>query len=114
MELTQTLFDLERRLGAGDGDTYRELLTDDATVVVPGQAMSKAETAQAMDASLGWDELEFADERCVRLAKDTALLTYRFRGRRGDEFEYAALMGSVYVRTPDGWRMAFHQQTPLG
>ncbi len=112
MNLKQDLFDLEHELGTGDGDTYRRLLTDDAVVNVAGQTMTKRETAEAMDASPGWDAVAFDDKRCVRLNEDAALLAYRFRGRRGD-FEYAALIGSVYVRAPDGWRMAFHQQTPL-
>ena len=47
------------------------------------------------------------------IADDAALLSYRFRGRRGDDFTYTALMGSVYVRRDGAWRMAFHQQTPV-
>ena len=66
-----------------------------------------------MNSSDGWDAIAFADERCIQLNEDTALLTYRFTGRRGDDFEYTALMGSVYVHQHDGWRMAFQQQTPL-
>ncbi len=67
MDLKTTLLALERELAAGDGETYRRLVTADARIVVPGQSLTKD----------------------------------------------AALMGSVYVRTADGWRMAFHQQTPL-
>jgi hypothetical protein len=113
MDVSKTLFALERELGNGDGDTYRRLLTDDAVVVVPGARMSKGQTVDAMDGSPGWDETRFTDERCVRVGESVALLTYRFTGRRADEFEYVALMGSVYVSTEAGWRMAFHQQTPL-
>ena len=113
MGTTEALFELERELGGGDGDTYRRLLTDDAVVVVPGQVLDKAATAAAMDASPGWDSLVFDDERCAMLGDGVAMLTYRFTGRRGDDVEYRALMGSVYVHAADGWRMAFHQQTPL-
>jgi hypothetical protein len=114
VDLEQTLFALERQLGDGDGATYDRLLTDDAVVVVPGARLTKQQTVDAMNASPGWSSLTFADERCVRLSDDTALLTYRFSGRRGDDFEYTALMGSVYARVPVGWRLAYHQQTPLG
>jgi hypothetical protein len=113
MELKTTLYAIERELGAGGGDTYRRHLTDDAVVVVPGQALTKDQTAEAMDASPGWDELAFDDEQIRELGPDTALLIYRFTGRRGDDV-YRALMGSVYVRRDADWRMAFHQQTPLG
>jgi hypothetical protein len=114
MDLADTLFALEHELGDGDGTTYDRLLTDDAIVVVPGATMTKQETVDAMNAGPGWSSLVFDGERCVPLNGDTALLTYRFTGRRGEDFEYVALMGSVYVRRPQGWRMAFHQQTPLG
>jgi hypothetical protein len=113
MDVSKTLFALERELAAGDGDTYRRLLTDDAVVVVPGARMTKGQTAAAMDESPGWDDIDFTDEHCIRLTDGAALLTYRFTGRRGDEFEYVAFMCSVYVDTEEGWRMGVHQQTPL-
>jgi hypothetical protein len=112
MSLQGDLYELERELGEGDGDTYRRHLTEEAVIVVPGRAMSKEETVEAMDASAGWDKLSFEDEELVQISHDTALLSYRFSGRRGD-FEYRALMGSVYVRRGGSWMMAFHQQTPL-
>jgi hypothetical protein len=113
MDVSETLFALELELANGNGDTYRRLLTDDAVVVVPGARMTKAQTVDAMDGSPGWDDICLADERSVRLTDAAVLLTYHFTGRRGDEFEYVALMASIYVTTDDGWRMAFHQQTPL-
>jgi hypothetical protein len=113
MSLREDLYELERALGDGDGDTYREHLTEDAVVVVPGRAMTKEETAAAMDASPGWDESSFDDGRFVQIGDDTALLSYCFSGRRGEDFQYSALIGSVYVQREGAWKMAFHQQTPL-
>jgi hypothetical protein len=101
------------RSGDGDGDTYRRHLTDEAVVVVPGQTMNKDQTAEAMDASAGWDGFSFDDERFAEIADDAALLSYRFQGRRGDDFTYTAQMGSIYVRRDGAWKMAFHQQTPV-
>jgi hypothetical protein len=111
--LKDDLYELERELGAGDGDTYRRNLTDEAVVVVPGQTMNKDQTAEAMDAAAGWDDFSFDDERFAEIADDVVLLSYRFRGRRGDDFTYTAQMGSVYVRRDGAWKMAFHQQTPV-
>lgn len=113
MSLKHDLYELERELGDGDGDTYRRHLTDEAVVVVPGQAMTKDQTVQAMDAGAGWDDFSFDDERFAEIADDAALLSYRFQGRRGEDFTYSALMGSVYVRRDGAWKMAYHQQTPL-
>jgi hypothetical protein len=113
MTLAETLFTLERELARGDGETYERLLTDGAVVVVPSMTMDKPQTVAAMNASPGWDAVGFADEQCAELNDEAALLTYRFLGRRGDDVDYKALMGSVYVLRDQGWRLAFHQQTPL-
>jgi len=46
------------------------------------------------------------------LTPDSALLTYRWSSRRGDE-TYDALMSGVYLKQPDGeWKLTLHQQTP--
>ena len=111
-DLRDTLLQIEHALGGGTGDAYREHLTDDAVVVVPGAAIDREQTAFAIDATPGWDEFEISEERVVELTPDSALLTYRWRSRRGDE-TYVALMSSVYVRQPEGgWKLALHQQTP--
>ncbi|HET8758459.1 MAG TPA: nuclear transport factor 2 family protein [Solirubrobacteraceae bacterium] len=113
MSLAETLFALERELAHGSGDTYQRLLADHAVVVVPGMTMDKPQTVAAMNASPGWDAVAFADQKVTELSDQAALLTYRFLGRRGDDFDYKALMGSVYVLRGEEWRLAFHQQTPL-
>ncbi|ADB51812.1 nuclear transport factor 2 family protein [Conexibacter woesei] len=112
MTLVQELSAIERELAAGDGDTYRRRLTDDAVVIVPGMRLDKAECAAAMDDSQGWDAVAFEQERAVALDATAALLTYRFDGARGS-VRYTALMSSVYVRREGAWLMALHQQTPL-
>jgi len=112
-DLSDTLLQIERALGGGTGDTYRQHLTDDAVVVVPGAAITREQCAYAIDATPGWDEFDITDERVVELTPDSALLTYRWSSRRGDE-TYDALMSSVYVKQPSGeWKLALHQQTPV-
>ena len=112
-DLREQLLEIERALGGGTGDAYREHLTDDAVVVVPGAAITREQCAYAIDATPGWDDFEITDERVVELTGDSALLTYRWSSRRGDE-TYEALMSSVYVRQGDNsWKLALHQQTPV-
>jgi hypothetical protein len=115
MDLRETLLDLDRQLALGDGAAYRRLLRDDAIIIVPGQVLGRDATVRAMDASPGWDEVTLEDPRLVRLGgDDAAAITYRFRGRRGTDLIYEAYMTSTWTRTSAGWRMAIHQQTPLG
>src|SRR4051812_25994421 len=111
-DLSETLLDIERALGGGDGDAYRAHLTDDAVVVVPGAAITREQTAQAIDATPGWDEFTITDDKFVQLTPDSALITYRWSSNRGDE-TYEALMSSVYVKQAGEWKLALHQQTPV-
>jgi Domain of unknown function (DUF4440) len=114
MDLRQTLIDMEHRLAGGSGVEYREHLAEGAVVIVPGQALDKEETIQAMEASPGWDEYSIEAPVLREVGTGVAILSYRFRGRRGDDILYEALMSSTYTCGDDGkWRLLLHQQTPL-
>ena len=112
MHQVAALVDIEHELAGGDGETYRRRLRDEAVVIVPGERLDKEATCAAIDAAGGWDEFSIEGATAVPLGADSALLTYRFSGRRGD-FQYAALLSSAYVREDGEWKLAFHQQTPL-
>ena len=106
-----TLLALDEALGTGSGDAYRRHLDADAVVIVPGAVLDRDACAAAMDDSPGWDEHEITDARTIALGDGAALVTYRWRSRRGDQ-RYEAVMSSVYRRRPEGWRLVLHQQTP--
>jgi len=108
----EQLLRIEHELARGDGATYERHLAEGAVVVVPGDVLDRAATVEAMDASEGWDEVSIGEEAVRELGPDVALLTYLFRGRRGQD-HYAATLSSAYVRDGGGcWKLAFHQQTP--
>jgi len=109
----ETLMAIERELADGDGSAYLERLCDDAVVVLPGRVLDKEGTAAVMGHAPSWDGHDFRNGRLRVLDDDTAILTYRFEGRRGYE-RYDAVLSSTYVREHGGdWELAFHQQTPL-
>jgi ketosteroid isomerase-like protein len=108
----EQLLRIEHELARGDGATYERHLAEGALVVVPGDVLDRAAAVEAMDASEGWDEVSIGEEAVRELGPDVALLTYLFRGRRGQD-HYAATLSSAYVRDGEGrWKLAFHQQTP--
>ncbi len=57
----------------------------------------------------GWDALS-TDGETARAFYDRVLGHVPTRRRDGQR--YSALMSSFYVRRADGWKLAFHQQTP--
>jgi hypothetical protein len=105
------LMAIEDELAGGSGDAYRRHLAEDVVVVVPGMVLDRDSCAAAMDESPGWDEREFSGVRAIALAPGAALLTYRWRSRRGDTV-YAAVMSSVYARRDGAWKLVLNQQTP--
>lgn len=111
-EAAEQLLRIEHELARGDGATYAQHLAPGAVVVIPGDVLDRAATVEAIDASPGWDEVSIGEEAVRELGPDVALLTYLFRGRRGQD-HYAATLSSAYVRDgEDCWKLAFHQQTP--
>jgi hypothetical protein len=111
MERDEEIMAIETLLAEGDDSTYDRYLTEDALVIVPGAAMDKAETVAAMAGSPGWRRVVLAGQGFTELAPGVILLSYVFQGDRSEK-RYEARMSSIYRETPDGWRMAFHQQTP--
>lgn len=117
------LVGLERQgwdaLVAGRGpEFYARMLTPEALVVVPGMLLDRRQTLASWEGLPPWSAYEFSDERVIPLGTQAALVTYRVSARRSsDEEPYRARLTSVYVRSGgsehDGWRLAFHQQTPL-
>ena len=111
MERNEEILAIETQLASGDDSTYERFLTEDALVVVPGAAMDKAETVAAMADSPGWLCVKLEGPTFLEIGDDHVLLSYDFHGERSQK-TYAARLTSVYRRTPEGWRMTFHQQTP--
>lgn len=105
------LMRIEEELAPGSADAYRRHLAEDAVVVVPGAVLTRDECIAAIAATPEWDEHAISDARTVPLGADSAVLTYRWRSRRGAD-SYAAVMSSVYARRDDAWRLVLHQQTP--
>jgi ribonuclease HI len=90
------------------GDQVRALLHPDFIEYgASGKVWTRAEITAALESDPGvsGDGTDFCP---VALADDVVLLTYRIAGRTG------ALRSSVWVRdTSAGWRLRFHQGTPL-
>src|SRR5690606_41620405 len=76
--------------------------------------MGKDEVVSVMEAERGWDAVDFDDVRWVHSAS-TSLPGYQARARwaGSGEIDYQAMIASGYRKDDDGWRLVFHQQTPL-
>jgi hypothetical protein len=91
---------------------FERVLDDSVVMLLPGGAVldDRALIVESMSGQ-PWSGFSLADVRSLRLTPETGVVTYGVVAER-DGQEYSALMSSLYVRREDGWRLAFHQQTP--
>jgi hypothetical protein len=108
MDTLTELMQIETRLATGRGSDYREVLSDDARVIVPGAVLDRDACVAAMDASPGWQSFSLDEPRLIE-AEGTAVVVYRFSGTRADT-SYTATLASSY-RMPER-RLFLHQHTP--
>jgi len=116
MTTMEELLPIEKSLWTGGPDAYRRHV--DETCLLAFTKMAGVYSSDDITATVAdgprWQELEIDVQGLVQPAADVAMLTYRASAIRGDDERYRALVGSGYVRRDDGWKLMYHQQTPLG
>ena len=115
MTLEPDLFALEKCFWSGDGEYYRRHLDDHCLVAFTKMTgrMSREEVARTVQDTHRWRDISLEPKGFVQPTAESALLAYECRATRGSGEKYRAVVGSGYVRRGDGWKMMFHQQTPL-
>lgn len=103
--------ELEHRFWHGDAAFYREHLSDDCRMALPGMGLIDRDAAvRGVACGPRWDEVEMVDFAIQLLGQEAAIVSYRAHARRGDH-TYEAVIGSVYSLHGGRWKMLFHQQT---
>jgi hypothetical protein len=98
--------------GAAATAFYREVLDTHVVMLLPGgMTLDDRETIVASMGGAPWTSFRLENLAVLHLTPDTGVVTYGVVAQRGDT-AYSALISSVYVRRDDGWKLAFHQQTP--
>lgn len=116
MAIRDELLDIERELWTAGPEAYHDNLDEECLVAFT--SMSGISTRGQIAATVGegprWRDLEIQVDGLIQPTGDVAILTYRASAVRGEGENYRAVVSSGYVRREDGWKMVFHQQTPLG
>jgi ketosteroid isomerase-like protein len=74
---------------------------------------AREDVAATASAPGSWKDLRISARQFLQAAGDFAILSYRADVMRGDGEPYAALVSSGYARRAEGWKLAFHQHSPL-
>jgi hypothetical protein len=111
----EQLYEIEKNFWTGDAQYYRQNLADKCMVVFTEMAglQTREEIASMITDPQRWQDLKLTDKNTLDLGDGAVLLSYRASARRENGAPYEARVSTVYVKLNDGWKMAFHQQTPL-
>lgn len=118
-DLKDELFAIEEGFWLGDQAFFRDHLDDRCLLAFPQMGemhgvKSRDEVAATASTQPGrWKDLNMSDRHVVRPAEDVAIISYRADVKRFDGEPYAALIGSGYVKRDGGWKLAFHQHSPI-
>lgn len=105
------MLELERRFWMGDADVYRDLLTADCRMALPGMGLVDRQAAiDGIATGPRWDEVEFTQVQLQRLGDDCIVVSYRASARRAAS-PYEAVIVSVFALQDGQWKLAYHQQT---
>ena len=117
MDLAKRLIALEHEgwqaLAAGHGAAYyRQHLAANAVMAFPFGVLTREGALEAMEAAPPWEHFEIQNPRVVALGDEAGVVVYSVVAKRAGDEPYAAVISSTFVRDQDGWKLAFHQQSP--
>jgi Domain of unknown function (DUF4440) len=115
MTTTDDVLEIERGLWTDGPDAYHRHLDDVCLTAIGATAgvFTRNDVAAMVADGPRWQDLEIDVRGVVEPTDDVAILTYEARAVRGEDERYRALVSSGYVRRNGGWKVMFHQQTPL-
>lgn len=113
MSLQDDLLKIERSFWTGGPEAYEDHADAKCLVVFTGMAgvMSRDDIAKSAEKGR-WKDVHLKAKGLAELSDGSAVVTYEATAKRKDDKLYHALVSSGYVRRKDGWKLAFHQQTP--
>jgi hypothetical protein len=117
--LQDELFDIEEGFWLKGRDHFLQHLDDSCLIAFPQPnemhgIYSRDEVAMTASTAPGrWRDLNIASRQLVRPTPDVSIISYRADVIRADGEPYAALVSSAYIRREGGWKLAFHQHSPV-
>ena len=110
----ETLWDAERRFWLDGPEFYEKSMLVQARMVFPPPVgfLAGEEIVAGLRQGPRWQSIDMEDTS-ETVSGDTVVLAYRATGTRPDTEPYAALCSSTYVKGSGGWKLLFHQQTPV-
>ncbi|TFI57442.1 nuclear transport factor 2 family protein [Sphingomonas parva] len=115
--MNDDLFRIEEGFWLNGAEHFRTYLEERCLLAFPQASemhgvFDREAVAATATPSNRWRDLTMSERQVLDLG-ETAILSYRAAVSRADGERYRALVSSAYVRRGEGWRLAFHQHSPL-
>ncbi len=118
MTLGKQLFEIEQGFWLLGKEHFLDHVDDQCLLAFPQAGEmhgvhSCAEVAATATTANRWRNLTMKDRHLLHGAENLAIISYRAEVTRADGEPYTAIVSSAYVRRPAGWKLAFHQHSPV-
>lgn len=119
IRLTDELFAIEDGFWTRDQEHFLEHLDEECLLAFPQMSeMHGVKSREAIAATAAtnegrWRDLKVGTRHLHQPADGIAIISYRADVTRADGEPYSALVSSVYAKRPDGWKLTFHQHSPV-
>lgn len=118
MGLEQDLFEIEQGFWLSGKEHFSTHLDERCVLAFPQAGemhgvRTRDEVAATATTANRWSDLKMSDRHLLQATENVAIISYRADVTRADGQPYAALVSSAYVRHGNGWKLVFHQHSPL-
>lgn len=118
MAIEDDLFRIEQGFWLSGKEHFLEHLDDECLLAFPQMGEmhgvhSREEVAATATTTNRWRDLKLYDRHLLHPTDNVAIISYRAEVMRADGQPYSALVSSAYVRRAGGWKLAFHQHSPI-
>ncbi|HEX2256307.1 MAG TPA: nuclear transport factor 2 family protein [Afifellaceae bacterium] len=109
------LWALEEEFWTGGEKHFRRALAPDCVMAFPAPVGILAGEAivESLRHAPRWSSIAMRERHTAQPSPDLAVLAYLAEAKRGEAAPYRGYCTSTYRRTPKGWRLVQHQQTPV-
>ncbi len=114
MSLEEDLLAIETKFWMGGPEAYLKHADDKCLVVFAEMAktMSREEIAKMAEKGR-WKDVKMTEKGLSQLSDSSVVITYECTAEREKGEPHHAFVSSGYTHRPDGWKLAFHQQTKI-
>lgn len=115
MQIVETIQEIERQFWTKDAQFYEQHLAPEAVMVFPHPVgvLPREAILNSIKGQSRWTAVHMKTPHCWQLSEDVILLSYEASATRSSETNpYNAWITSLYLRSDNDWKLAFHQHSP--